>query len=161
MNTSKTLTQKIVKKKLDEVVDIDEPRKDQTSVGMFDDLEDDLFLPGKSHTRSNSGKAQTKKLKTYGWERSRPTRRTRVSDREILEEKDGGVPTRWKFASEYEANKSISRDEKCDEVIKNGLANAMRFAGKDAEYHAVTTEELTEIIRDAFTEGAHFRKENP
>lgn len=161
MNTSKTLTEKIVKKKLDEVVDIEEPRKSQTSGGLFDDLEDDLFSNPLDRPGGSPGKAQTKKLKTYGWERSQPTRRTRISDRSILEEKDGLAPTRWNFASEQEANKSISRNERCDEVIKNGLAKAMRFAGKDAEYHAVTTEELTEIIRDAFMDGAFFRKENP
>ena len=174
MNTGKTLTDKIVKKKLSEVVEIEKtqpsPLGSQTSGGLFDDLEDDLFdnpldigygSGSSGSARETSRETQTKKLKTYGWERSRPSRRTRISDREILDEKDGGVPTRWNFASKYEADKSISRNEKCDEVIQTGLSKAMRFAGKDAEFHAVTTEELTEIIRDAFTEGAHFRKENP
>ena len=160
MTTGKEMTKKIAKKKLKDVVELDEP-KTSTGSGLFDDLDDDLFSnPLDVGYDKDDGYRKTS-LKTYPWQRSQPTRKTRISPREILEEKDGGVPTHWKFASEYEANKSISRDEKCDEVIKNGLAKAMRFAGADAEFHAVTTEELTEIIRDAFMDGAHFRKENP
>ena len=71
------------------------------------------------------------------------------------------MPTTWRFASGHEADKSISRDAKCDEVVQAGVKSALRFAGADAEFHAVTTEELQELLRDAFMEGAHFRQENP
>tara|TARA_X000000950_G_scaffold191654_1_gene231339 strand:+ start:673 stop:1155 length:483 start_codon:yes stop_codon:yes gene_type:complete len=157
---SEDIKQKIVDKKLSDVVDLDEDKAKNED--LFADLEDDLFSKPIAKPGGAGGSLGDRKTKlpTYGWERNRPSSRTRVSDREILEEKKDGVPTRWNFASKYEADKSISRKEKCDEVIHNGLSKAMRFAGKDAEFHAVTTEELAEIIRDAFTEGAHFRKEN-
>ena len=48
MNTGKDLTKKIAKKKLNEVVELDEPKTTHTG-GMFDDLEDDLFSNPAEH----------------------------------------------------------------------------------------------------------------
>ncbi len=156
--TGKELTKKLAKKKLSEVVELEEPKT--THHGLFDDLEDDLFSNPLDDSLDDGSFRKTR-VKTYPWSRNPTAKKTRVSPRSILEEKEGVAPTRWNFASEHEANKSISRDEKCDEVIKVGLGKALRFAGSEGEYHAVTTDELTEIIRDAFMDGAHFRKENP
>ena len=159
MNTGKDLTKKIAKKKLNEVVELDEPKTTHTS-GMFDDLEDDLFSNPLDESLGDGSFRKTR-LKTYPWQHNPGATKTRVSERVIEETVEGRVPTTWRFASGHEADKSISRDAKCDEVVQAGVKSALRFAGADAEFHAVTTEELQELLRDAFMEGAHFRQENP
>ena len=68
MNTGKDLTKKIAKKKLNEVVELDEPKTTHTG-GMFDDLEDDLFS---NPLDENLGGGSFRKtgLKTYPWQRN-------------------------------------------------------------------------------------------
>ena len=152
---SEDLKQKIVDKKLSDVVDLveDKPK----SVGLFDDLEDDLGDPGGS-----LGDRKTT-LPTYDWEDTKS--RERLDERTIRETgRKSGIPVTWKFASEKEANKSIARRDKLDEVMQVAMS---RFDNLDGcteanleECYEPLSLFIQEIVEYAYKEGAHFRKEN-
>jgi len=74
------------------------------------------------------------------------------------------IPVTWKFASEKEANKSIARRDKLDEVMQEAMS---RFANlythlRELEHPSYRTLSIRvqEIVEYAYKEGAHFRKEN-
>lgn len=152
---SEDVKQKIVDKKLSDVVDLveDKPK----TVGLFDDLEDTLGDPGGS-----LGDRKTT-LPTYEWEDTKS--RERLDERTIRETgRKSGIPVTWKFASEKEANKSIARREKLDEVMQEAMS---RFADlykhlRELEHPSYRTLSIRvqEIVEYAYKEGAHFRKEN-
>ena len=152
---SEDIKQKIVDKKLSDVVDLveDKPK----NVGLFDDLEDDLGDPGGS-----LGDRKTT-LPTYAWEDTKS--RERLDERTIRETgRKSGVPVTWKFASEKEADKSIARRDKLDEVMQEAMS---RFHNLDGcteanleECYEPLSLFIQEIVEYAYKEGAHFRKEN-
>lgn len=128
---SEDVKQKIVDKKLSDVVDL---------------VEEGLGDPGGS-----LGDRKTT-LPTYDWEDTKS--RERLDERTILETgRKSGIPVTWKFASEKEANKSIARREKLDEVMQEAMS---RFDNLDG----CTKAFVQEIVEYAYKEGAHFRKEN-
>ena len=139
---SEDVKQKIVDKKLSDVVDL---------------VEEGLGDPGGS-----LGDRKTT-LPTYDWEDTKS--RERLDERTILETgRKSGIPVTWKFASEKEANKSIARREKLDEVMQEAMS---RFADlykhlRELEHPSYRTLSIRvqEIVEYAYKEGAHFRKEN-
>ena len=139
---SEDVKQKIVDKKLSDVVDL---------------VEEGLGDPGGS-----LGDRKTT-LPTYEWEDTKS--RERLDERTIRESgRKSGIPVTWKFASEKEANKSIARREKLDEVMQEAMS---RFADlykhlRELEHPSYRTLSIRvqEIVEYAYKEGAHFRKEN-
>lgn len=156
---SDDIKQKIVDKKLSDVVDLDEDKAKNED--LFADLEDDLFSKPIAKPGGAGGSLGDRKttLPTYGWEDTKF--RERLDDRRIREKGSSGVPVQWNFASKQEADKSIARRDNLNDVMTECMDRLDEFKHDKPPYDKSNlTQFVQEVVEYAYKSGAHFRKEN-
>ncbi len=152
---SEDIKQKIVNKKLLDVVSMEED--EAKNEDLFADLEDDLFSDPGDDCLSLGDRKTT--LPTYEWEDT--NYRERLDDRRVLEKGPTGVPVKWTFANKEEADKSIARRDNLNDVMVECLGRLEEFKHDRPPYDKSNlTEFVKEIVEYSYQSGAQFRKEN-